>query len=144
MSDAFELHPQLLADCHSIGRFNLSHVLLHRNAGLPWLILVPEVDAGVRELYELDEHSRRVLDAEIDAVARYLKQSLGAHKINVAAIGNLVPQLHIHVVGRYAGDPCWPNVVWGNLPPGPDWEPEQIREIAGFIATAARTAASRG
>jgi diadenosine tetraphosphate (Ap4A) HIT family hydrolase len=136
LSAGFELHPQLLADCHQVGRFPLSHVLLHRNASLPWLILVPEVSADVRELYELAVESRRQLDAEIDTLAPYLKQSLGAQKINVAAIGNLVPQLHIHVVGRHPGDPCWPGVVWGNLPPGPAWEPDKISEIAAFIAAA--------
>jgi diadenosine tetraphosphate (Ap4A) HIT family hydrolase len=136
LSAGFELHPQLLADCHPVGRFVLSHVLLHRNASLPWLILVPEVSADVRELYELAVESRRQLDAEIDTLAPYLKHSLGAQKINVAAIGNLVPQLHIHVVGRHPGDPCWPGVVWGNLPPGPAWEPDKISEIAAFIAAA--------
>jgi diadenosine tetraphosphate (Ap4A) HIT family hydrolase len=136
LSAGFELHPQLLADCHQVGRFPLSHVLLHRNASLPWLILVPEVSADVRELYELAVESRRQLDTEIDTLAPYLKQSLGAQKINVAAIGNLVPQLHIHVVGRHPGDPCWPGVVWGNLPPGPAWEPDKISEIAAFIAAA--------
>lgn len=137
MSSGFEIHPQLLADCHEVGRLSLSHVLLHRNASLPWLILVPEVGADVRELYELDAHSRQALDTEIDTLARYLKQSLGAQKINVAAIGNLVPQLHVHVVGRHPGDPCWPGVVWGSLPPGPAWDPEKTREIAGFIAATA-------
>ncbi len=130
----FELHPQLLADCHSVGRLALSHVLLQRNAALPWLILVPEVTADVRELYELDPAERRVLDAEIDVLARYLKRSLGAQKINVAAIGNIVPQLHIHVVGRHPGDPCWPGVVWGNLPPGPAWSADQVKEIAAAVA----------
>lgn len=129
----FEIHSRLLEDCHRVGRFALSHVLLHRNASLPWLILVPEVNDAVRELFELEAASRRALDEEIDALARYLKRSLGAQKINVAAIGNLVPQLHVHVVGRHAGDPCWPGVVWGNLPPGPAWTPEQLREIAGAI-----------
>lgn len=130
----FELHPRLLEDCHRLGRFALSHLLLHRNAGLPWLILVPEVAGGVSELYELDPPSRRELDEEIDTVARCLKRSLGAQKINVAAIGNLVPQLHVHVVGRQPGDPCWPGVVWGNLPHGPAWAPEQLREIVGAMA----------
>jgi len=130
----FELHPQLLADCHRLGRFSLSHVLLHRNAALPWLILVPEVPPGISELYELDAASRRELDDEVDAVAPYLKRVFGAQKINVAAIGNLVPQLHIHVVGRSAGDPCWPGVVWGKLPPGSAWAPEQLRDIAIAIA----------
>ena len=130
----FEIHPQLLEDCHRIGRFSLSHVLLHRNAGLPWLILVPEVPANVRELFELDAASRQALDEEIDTVARYLKSSLGAQKINVAALGNLVPQLHVHVVGRHPGDPCWPGVVWGNLPHGPAWTPGQLGEITDAIA----------
>lgn len=130
----FEIHPRLLEDCHCIGRFALSHVLLHRNAGLPWLILVPEIAAGVSELYELEAASRRTLDEEIDMVARYLKHSLGAQKINIAAIGNLVPQLHVHVVGRHPGDPCWPGVVWGNLPRGPAWAPEQLREITAAVA----------
>jgi len=130
----FELHPQLLADCHPVGRLALSHVLLQRNAALPWLILVPEVGAEVSELFELDPADRRVLDAEIDALARYLKHTLGAQKINVAAIGNIVPQLHIHVVGRHPGDPCWPGVVWGNLPPGPAWSAEQVEEIRAAIA----------
>ena len=130
----FELHPQLLADCHRLGRFSLSHVLLHRNAALPWLILVPEAAPGVSELYELDDARRRELDEEIDALAPYLKRAFGAQKINVAAIGNLVPQLHIHVVGRNPGDPCWPGVVWGNLPPGPGWAPEQLRDISSAIA----------
>lgn len=132
----FEIHPRLLQDCHHVGRFALSHVLLHRNASLPWLILVPEVPAGVIELHELAAASRRTLDDEIDMVARYLKRSLGAQKINVAAIGNLVPQLHVHVVGRQSGDPCWPGVVWGNLPPGPPWGPGQLSEIAAAMATA--------
>ena len=130
----FELHPQLLADCHLVGRLTLSHVLLQRNAALPWLILVPEVTADVRELYELDPADRRVLDAEIDVLARYLKRSLGAQKINVAAIGNIVPQLHIHVVGRHPADPCWPGVVWGNLPAGPAWSADQVEEIRAAIA----------
>lgn len=130
----FEIHPRLLEDCHRVGRFALSHLLLHRNAGLPWMILVPEVDPGVTELHELDAAGRRQLDAEIDTLARYLKDALGAQKINVAAIGNLVPQLHVHVVGRHPGDPCWPGVVWGNLPDGPAWTPEQLGEIAGAMA----------
>lgn len=133
--DGFTVHPHLLADCHRLGRFALSHVLLHRNAGLPWLILVPEVGAGVTELHELDAAQRRALDEELDAVARFLKQELDAHKINVAAIGNIVPQLHIHVIGRRRDDPCWPGVVWGNLPEGPGWTAARVDAIkAGLFA----------
>ncbi|NGP53138.1 HIT family protein [Thioalkalivibrio sp. XN8] len=130
----FELHPRLQADCHSIGRFALSRVLLYRNASLPWLILVPEVHGEATELYELDAADRRMLDAEIDTLARYLKAAHGAKKVNVAAIGNLVPQLHVHVIGRRPDDPCWPGVVWGNLPPAADWGPDQLEAIATAIA----------
>ena len=130
----FTLHPRLAGDCHPVGRFGLCHVLLHRNAGLPWFILVPEVAGDVTELYQLDDGDRRRLDAEIDALSRHLKRAHGAQKINVAAIGNLVPQLHVHVVGRHAGDPCWPGVVWGNLPPGPAWSAGQLDDIATAVA----------
>jgi diadenosine tetraphosphate (Ap4A) HIT family hydrolase len=129
----FELDTQLREDCHWIGRLALSHVLLHRNAALPWLILVPEVAEHVTELYQLDPTERRTLDDEVDVLSRYLKRTHGARKINVAAIGNLVPQLHVHVVGRHPGDPCWPGVVWGNLPPGPEWSQVEVDEIAGAL-----------
>jgi diadenosine tetraphosphate (Ap4A) HIT family hydrolase len=129
----FELDTQLREDCHRIGRLALSHVLLHRNAALPWLILVPEVAEHVTELYQLDPTERRTLDDEVDVLSRYLKRTHGARKINVAAIGNLVPQLHVHVVGRHPGDPCWPGVVWGNLPPGPEWSQVEVDEIAGAL-----------
>lgn len=130
----FQLHPRLLEDCHRLGRFALSHVLLHRNAGLPWLILVPEVAGDVREIYELEPAGRCQLAIEVEAVARFVKDTLGAQKINVAAIGNLVPQLHVHVIGRHPGDPCWPGVAWGNLPDGPGWPPQRVSEIAGAMA----------
>jgi diadenosine tetraphosphate (Ap4A) HIT family hydrolase len=128
------VHPRLLEDCHWLGRFAVSHVMLHRNAGVPWFILVPQVDPGVIELHDLDALQRRLLDEELDTVARFTKAEFGARKLNVAAIGNLVPQLHVHVVGRHEGDPCWPRVVWGNLPEGPAWPPERVAAIAEALA----------
>lgn len=130
----FQLHTRLLEDCHVLGRFALSHVLLHRNASLPWFILVPETEACVIELHELDHDDRRVLEVEIDKIGRYLKRALGARKLNTAAIGNIVSQLHVHVVGRNPGDPCWPGVVWGNLPAGPAWSPDRITAITAVLA----------
>lgn len=130
----FRLHPRLLDDCHRLGRFTLSHVLLHRNAILPWFILVPEVGAEVTELHELGVQERRVLDQEVDVLARFVKPGLGAQKLNIAAIGNIVPQLHVHVVGRSPGDPCWPGVVWGNLPAGPPWPAGEVSAIADALA----------
>lgn len=130
----FEVHPRLLEDCHRLGRFILSHVLLHRNAGLPWFILVPQVAIEATELHDLDPAQRRLLEVEIDTLARFLKPGLGAQKINIAAIGNLVPQLHIHVIGRRTDDPCWPGVVWGNLPEGPAWPAAEVDAITDRLA----------
>jgi diadenosine tetraphosphate (Ap4A) HIT family hydrolase len=125
----FEVHARLLEDCHSLGRLGLSHVLLHRNATLPWFILVPEVGAGVTELHELDPARGRLLAGEVQRVARFVKECLGARKINTAAIGNIVAQLHVHVIGRNPEDPCWPGVVWGRLPDGPAWPAERLGVI---------------
>lgn len=125
----FALHPRLVEDCHRLDRLELSQVLLHRNALLPWFILVPEVESRLTELHELDEARRRILDDELDVLARFLKTRMGSTRVNIAAIGNIVPQLHLHVVGRKEDDPCWPGVVWGRLPPGPVWSSQQLAEI---------------
>ena len=132
----FEIHPRLLADCHRLGRLGVCHLLLHRNASLPWFILVPET--AVADLLDLEPPAR---EAALDACAQvsaYMKAEFRASKVNFAAIGNLVPQLHLHVVGRTPGDPCWPAPVWGNLGAGPEYPPEQI----GAITAALRAHAS--
>jgi diadenosine tetraphosphate (Ap4A) HIT family hydrolase len=123
----FSLHTRLATDCHTLGRMRLSQVLLHRNAMVPWLILVPEVE--VTELCDLTLPQRSTLDAEIDCLCVYLRSRFPVTKLNVAAIGNLVPQLHVHVIGRHEGDPCWPGVVWGNLDMERPWTDAQVREI---------------
>jgi diadenosine tetraphosphate (Ap4A) HIT family hydrolase len=107
------LHPQLAADSHSLGETATAHVLLHRNAVVPWLMLVPKT--GHSDLLELPAALRTALIDDCARLARYLRMRQGAEKINFAAIGNLVPQLHLHVVGRRAGDACWPLPVWGHL-----------------------------
>lgn len=132
----FELHPRLRADCHELGVLHLSCLLLSRNASVPWFILVPEVVGGIKEWDELDTRQRVLLDAEICLLARYARASLGAAKINIAAIGNVVPQFHVHVVGRRPDDPCWPGVVWGRLPAGPDWPAERRANIWSEICAA--------
>jgi diadenosine tetraphosphate (Ap4A) HIT family hydrolase len=110
----FEIHPQLLHDCHRLGQLRLCHVLLYKNATVPWLILVPET-ASTDDLLDLPEHVRNLAMDEAAIAARFIKNEFGVSKINFAAIGNVVPQLHLHVVGRRANDPCWPAPVWGNL-----------------------------
>ncbi len=110
---AFTLHSQLARDCHVLGETATAQVLLHRNAVVPWLILVPKTEQS--DLLELPVALRTLLIDDCAQLARYLRTRRGAEKINFAAIGNLVPQLHLHVVGRHAGDACWPLPVWGHL-----------------------------
>jgi diadenosine tetraphosphate (Ap4A) HIT family hydrolase len=110
---AFEIHSQLLADCHRLGKFRFCHVLLHKNGMVPWFILVPQTD--VTDLLDLPEPSRNTVMTETAAVSEFVRKTLGWPKVNFAAIGNVVPQLHLHVVGRKPGDACWPAPVWSNL-----------------------------
>jgi diadenosine tetraphosphate (Ap4A) HIT family hydrolase len=109
----FEIHPQLLQDCHRLGQFRLCHVLLHRNAAVPWLILVPET-APTLDLLDLPNDARNLAMDEAAIAAHFIMVEFGTSKINFAAIGNIVSQLHLHVVGRRANDPYWPAPVWGN------------------------------
>jgi len=82
------------------------------DARFPWVILVPRI-AGARELIDLDEGDQRLLLGEIDHVARALETLLHPDKLNIAALGNVVPQLHVHVIARFTSDAAWPNPVWG-------------------------------
>ncbi len=109
----FELHPRLQQDCITLGRFPLSRLLLMNDSRYPWFILVPE-RAGVREIYELSEDDQRQLQWESSHLARTLAAVFRADKMNIAAIGNLVPQLHVHHIVRYQNDTVWPAPVWGN------------------------------
>jgi diadenosine tetraphosphate (Ap4A) HIT family hydrolase len=127
----FEIHPQLLHDCHRLGQLRLCHVLLHKNAAVPWLILVPETSPK-GDLLDLPKHVRNLAMDEAAIAAHFIKNEFAVSKINFAAIGNLVPQLHLHVVGRRADDPCWPAPIWGNLVEADDYS-------AGRIATLAAT-----
>ena len=109
----FAIHPQLLLDAHFIGTLPKSRVLLHKNAALPWFILVPETD--IADLLDLPGDLLAVMMEEAKLMASFVKQTFGCAKINFASIGNIVPQLHLHIVGRKLDDPCWPAPVWGNL-----------------------------
>jgi diadenosine tetraphosphate (Ap4A) HIT family hydrolase len=110
----FKIHPALLVDAHYLGQLAKSHVLLHRNAAVPWFILVPETE--IADLLDLPDEPRDRVVREAAAISSFIKQALGYQKVNFASIGNIVPQLHLHVVGRAANDSCWPAPVWGNLP----------------------------
>ena len=118
------IHQQLAADCHYLGSLQASELLLHRNASLPWFILVPET--LLSDVLDLpDEHRQAVID-ECAAVSAFIKQVLGFEKVNFAGLGNVVPQMHLHVVGRHSDDPCWPDPVWGRLPDGAGYSQDQL------------------
>ena len=114
----FYLHPRLEADAVFVADWALSRVLLMDDARFPWLILVPR-RPNIQELHELLHAERMVAIEEISRAALGLKVVSGATKINIGSLGNLVPQLHVHVVGRNAGDAAWPGPVWGHGKPQP-------------------------
>ncbi len=114
----FELHPRLLQDCLPLGRFPLCRLLLMNERRYPWFILVPERPA-IREIYQLSEADQQQLLRESSTLARSLVERFQADKLNIAAIGNLVPQLHVHHIVRYRCDPAWPTPVWGRFEPLP-------------------------
>ena len=110
--DRFELHARLAVDTLPVTDWALSRVRLMNDARFPWLILVPR-RAGLAELHDLSHAEGLVLMDELRRASAGLKTATGAAKINVGALGNLVPQLHIHVVARNPGDAAWPGPVWG-------------------------------
>lgn len=109
---SFTLHERLAADTFLVGSLHLSEVLLMNDARFPWVILMPRV-AGVRDIIDLVDEDIAQLNRESVAVQRALRTLYAPDKLNVAAIGNLVPQLHVHHVARYATDSEWPAPVWG-------------------------------
>jgi diadenosine tetraphosphate (Ap4A) HIT family hydrolase len=116
MDSTFSLHPQLAADTVPVGDLALSRVLLANDANYPWLILVPR-RPGLTELIDLEENEQMQLLGEIARTAQALKSVTECEKLNVAALGNVVAQLHVHVIARRHSDACWPKPVWGAVPP---------------------------
>jgi diadenosine tetraphosphate (Ap4A) HIT family hydrolase len=122
------LDPQLERDTVGVGDLPLSRVALMNDASFPWLIVVPR-HAGAVEIFDLDDSERAQLMSEIALLAQLLKDLTGCHKINIAAIGNVVSQLHVHVIARRRDDPAWPLPVWGALPARPHRGAERDRLI---------------
>ena len=118
MEKRFELHPQLAKDCLAAGDFPLCRLLLMNDAQYPWFILVPR-RADVREIHELNDADRHQLWEESAALSRLLMSEFSGDKLNVAALGNVVPQLHVHHIVRFKTDPAWPAPVWGKFLPRP-------------------------
>lgn len=131
----FELHPQLANDCITVGDFPLSRLLLMNDAQYPWCILVPRV-ADVTEVFDLDLADQQRLAAESVLLSRLLSKEFAADKMNVAALGNVVSQLHVHHVVRYHDDGAWPAPVWGRLPVRPCSALElshRLERLAGIL-----------
>ncbi len=111
-TNAFTLDPRLAADTTPVAEWPLCRVLLIRDARFAWLVLVPR-RAGITEMLDLEPDDRRQLSAEIDRAAAGLRRSVRCDKLNVAALGNMVAQLHVHVIARNRTDAAWPKPVWG-------------------------------
>jgi diadenosine tetraphosphate (Ap4A) HIT family hydrolase len=132
-ASAWSLHSRLKEDTIDIGDLPLSRVLVIKDAHYPWLLLVPRRPEIV-EIIDLDEVEQAQLMTEISRVARALKDVTKCEKLNIAALGNMVPQLHIHIIARRSSDAAWPRPVWGVMPP----HPHDTDEVQRFISALRR------
>ncbi|MDD2061023.1 HIT domain-containing protein [Pseudomonas sp. GD03860] len=129
----FVMDPRLQEDTFVLGDFPLSRLLLSKDANYPWFILVPR-RADISELFQLDDKDQQQLWGETTALAETLKDSFAADKMNVATLGNVVSQLHMHVIVRRRNDPAWPAPVWGNKP-AVAYTAEQVADIRQRLKT---------
>ncbi len=129
---SFTLHPQLQKDTCPLGSLPLCHVLLMNNADYPWLILVPN-KPNLRELTDMNADERTVVMEEITRVMQVMEAVYTPDKMNMAALGNMVPQLHIHIIARYQTDNAWPNPVWGTG--GKAYSAQALREHVEILQT---------
>lgn len=138
----FTLDPRLQQDTLPIGDFSLCRLLLSNDSNYPWFILVPRLD-GISEVFQLDVADQQRLWQESTALAQCLNEGFAADKMNIGALGNVVSQLHVHVIVRRRGDAAWPAPVWGKHPAQPYTEQQvavirtRLREVlpADFIFT---------
>lgn len=130
----WQLHPQLAVDTHPVAYWSLSELRLMDDAHHPWLMLVPRV-AGATELIDLEVDAQATLMAEIARVSRALRSVFAPDKLNVAALGNMVPQLHVHVIARYRTDIAWPRPVWGVANAQP-YSPDVLAEVVARLQDA--------
>ena len=133
MPAAWSLHQQLTQDTIDIGDLPLCRVLVIKDANYPWLLLVPRREGAV-EIIDLDEVEQAQLTTEVSRVARALKDITKCDKLNIAALGNVVPQLHVHVIARRRNDAAWPRPVWGVVPP----LAHDAAEVQNFISAIRR------
>lgn len=130
----FKLHPKLKEDCYSVGHFDLSQLLLSKDSRFPWFILVPALP-DVSEIFHLSKSDRIQLMDESCAVQEALQQLYKPAKLNVAMLGNIVPQLHIHHIARFTHDAAWPGPVWG-VAGAMGYEAEQVENTVKGMSQA--------
>ena len=131
MGSGWSLHPQLERDTVGLGDLPLARVLVNNDSNYPWLILVPR-RPNLVEVIDLDEAAQAQLMSEVTRVARALRDLTACHKLNVAALGNMVPQLHVHVVARSKADSAWPGPVWGAGQPVP-YDAAELSQVAAEL-----------
>ncbi|AWK85617.1 HIT domain-containing protein [Azospirillum thermophilum] len=130
----FRLHERLAADTVPVTDLGLCRVLLMDNRVWPWLILVP-MRPGLTEIHRLPAAERATLIEEIARASEAVERLFSPDKLNVGALGNMVPQLHVHVIGRTRGDPAWPGPVWGSGHAAP-YDPAERDALAGQLRAA--------
>ncbi len=126
------IHPQLRQDCVVVGRFPLCFLLMMKDANYPWFILVPDREA-ISEIYELSDADQWLLTQESAQLAACLMRHYKGDKMNIAALGNVVPQLHIHHIVRYRDDAAWPAPVWGRIAPQPYSDVQLSAHLAALL-----------
>jgi diadenosine tetraphosphate (Ap4A) HIT family hydrolase len=138
MTAAFALDPQFAADALPLGELPLSSVLLINDARFPWFVLVPRIP-DAREITDLAEADAAALMTELRIAVRVMLDLARPDKVNIGALGNVVPQLHVHVVGRFRSDPAWPGPVWGcgTAKPYPPHAAAALIERTGALFAAA-------
>ncbi|PLX38167.1 MAG: diadenosine tetraphosphate hydrolase [Hyphomicrobiales bacterium] len=134
MPGSFELDPQLEADSIALAELTLCTVRLMNDANYPWLLMVPK-RADLAEIIDLGVDARGILMEEIAFVSEALKGATGCLKLNVAALGNMVRQLHVHIIARFEDDPAWPGPVWGKVA-AKEWDPAARERLVGALSKA--------
>lgn len=128
----FELHSALEQDCQSVGQLPLCEVLLMNERHYPWIILVPRI-AGAKELIDLSAEDEQQFWRESRWTSEILQTVHQPDKLNVAALGNMVPQLHVHHIARFTTDAAWPKPVWGAVSPKPYDAGELVQEASELV-----------
>jgi len=131
----FSLHPQLTADTLPIGELSICRLLLMNNKQFPWLILVPK-RVGLREVFDLSPEDYSLVMQEVRSIAEPFAHHTKADKINIAMLGNMVPQLHIHIIARFTSDAAWPNPVWNSGVAATTYRESELSEKLAQLRTA--------